>query len=240
MSNPKKILVFTATYNEAENIKKLVTSINNQPCQPDILIVDDNSPDGTRNIIQVMQKNFKNLFLINRNKKLGLDTAHKIAYNYALSNKYNILITMDADLSHDPNEIENFIKHLDNFPFVIGSRYMSGGKNLMKKQRLILSKFGNLLIRFFLKIDCTEYTSSFRGFNLNKLENFNLNLVQTKGYSFFMGTIYEIAKKKFIIKEIPIIFSDRLKGYSKIPRLELFRTLKNLFILSVKRLSHKF
>ncbi len=240
MSNPKKILVFTATYNEAENIKKLVTSINNQPCQPDILIVDDNSPDGTRNIIQVMQKNFKNLFLINRNKKLGLDTAHKIAYNYALSNKYNILITMDADLSHDPNEIENFIKHLDNFPFVIGSRYMSGGKNLMKKQRLILSKFGNLLIRFFLKIDCTEYTSSFRGFNLNKLENFNLNLVQTKGYSFFMGTIYEIAKKKFMIKEIPIIFSDRLKGYSKIPRLELFRTLKNLFILSVKRLSHKF
>tara|TARA_B100000780_G_C21118479_1_gene452814 strand:+ start:2392 stop:3114 length:723 start_codon:yes stop_codon:yes gene_type:complete len=240
VSNPKKILVFTATYNEAENIKKLVTSINNQPCQPDILIVDDNSPDGTRNIIQVMQKNFKNLFLINRNKKLGLDTAHKIAYNYALSNKYNILITMDADLSHDPNEIENFIKHLDNFPFVIGSRYMSGGKNLMKKQRLILSKFGNLLIRFFLKIDCTEYTSSFRGFNLNKLENFNLNLVQTKGYSFFMGTIYEIAKKKFIIKEIPIIFSDRLKGYSKIPRLELFRTLKNLFILSVKRLSHKF
>lgn len=239
MSNPKKILVFTATYNEAENIKKLITSINSQACQPDILIVDDNSPDGTKNIIQLMQKNLKNLFLINRSRKLGLDTAHKIAYNYALSKEYNILITMDADLSHDPNEIKNFIKYLNNFPFVIGSRYMKGGKNLMKKKRLILSKFGNLLIRFFLKIDCTEYTSSFRGFNLNKLENFNLNLVQTKGYSFFMGTIYEIAKKKFIIKEIPIIFSDRLRGYSKIPRLELFRTLKNLFILSVKRLNHK-
>ena len=239
MNNFKKILVFAATYNEVENINKLISSINSQACQPDILIVDDNSPDGTMNIVQSMQKNLKNLFLINRSRKLGLDTAHKIAYNYALSNEYDILITMDADLSHDPNEIKNFIKHLNNFPFVIGSRYMKGGKCLMKKQRLVLSKFGNLLIRFFLKINCTEYTSSYRGFNLNKLKNFNLNLVQTKGYSFFMGTIYEIAKKKFIIKEIPIIFSDRIKGYSKIPKLEIFRTLKNLFSLSIKSLNHK-
>ena len=234
MSNFKKILVFAATYNEVENINKLILLINNQTCQPDILIVDDNSHKKKKNVVQLMQKDLKNLFLINRSRKLGLDTAQKIAYDYALSNQYDILITMDADLSHDPNEIKNFIKHLDNFPFVIGSRYMKGGKCLMKKQRLVLSKFGNLMIRFFLKINCTEYTSSYRGFNLNKLENFNLNLVQTKGYSFFMGTIYEIAKKKFIIKEIPIIFSDRIKGYSKIPKLEIFRTLKNLFILSIK------
>ena len=106
----------------------------------------------------------------------------------------------------------------------------------MKKRRLVLSKFGNLLIRFFLKINCTEYTSSYRGFNLNKLTNFNLNLVKTKGYSFFMGTIYEIHKMKFEIKQIPIIFKDRSKGYSKIPKLEIFRTLKNLFLIKINKL----
>ena len=103
------------------------------------------------------------------------------------------------------------------------------------KKRLFLSKYGNLLIKFFLKIDCSEYTTSYRGFNLNKLTNFNLNLVKTKGYSFFMGTIFEIDRKKFEIKEIPITFKDRSKGYSKIPKLEIFRTLKNLIILFLKK-----
>jgi dolichol-phosphate mannosyltransferase len=142
---------------------------------------------------------------------------------------------MDADFSHDPNEIKNFIKHLNNFPFVIGSRYVPGGKNLMKKKRLLISKYGNLFIEFFLRIGCTEYTTSYRGFNLNKLVNFDLNLVKAKGYSFFMGTIFEIYKKNFEIKQIPIIFKDRSKGYSKIPKLEIFRTLKNLIILFLKK-----
>ena len=108
MNKLKKTLVFTATYNEAENIEKLISSIKKQPFNLDILIVDDNSPDGTKNIIISLQKNFKNLFLIKRESKLGLDSAHKIAYNYAKSNQYDFLITMDADLSHDPDEIKFF------------------------------------------------------------------------------------------------------------------------------------
>jgi len=239
MSNQKKILIFTATYNEAENIDELVKIIKNQESNLDLLIIDDNSPDKTADKIISLQKIYPKIFLIKRSGKLGLDSAHKEGYDFALRNNYDFFISMDADLSHDPNEIKNFIKHLNDFPFVIGSRYMEGGKCLMKKQRLILSKFGNLLIRFILRIKCTEYTSSFRGFNLGKLINFNLNLVQTKGYSFFMGTVYEIAKKNFIIKEIPIIFRDRSKGYSKIPKLEIFRTLKNLFILFIKSLNLK-
>ena len=234
MSYQKKTLVFTATYNEAENIYELISLIKTQPSNPHVLIIDDNSPDGTSDKVVKSQSKFKDIFLIKRNKKLGLDTAHKEAYNFAIKNNYDYFITMDADFSHDPNEIKNFVKNLEHFPFVIGSRYMEGGKCLMKRRRLFMSKYGNQMIRFFLKIDCTEYTSSFRGFNLKALNDFSLDIVKTKGYSFFMGTIFEINKKKFKIKQIPITFKDRSKGYSKIPKLEIFRTLFNLIKLKLR------
>jgi len=231
MTVEKKILVFTATFNELDNIKELVSSIKKQPSDPDILIIDDNSPDGTSEEIKKLQNSFKNLFLIKRNGKLGLDSAHKEAYEFALKNNYDLLITMDADLSHDPNELDNFIKNLYEYPVVLGSRYISGGQCLMTGRRLIFSKYGNLIIKFVFQVDCNEFTTSYRGFNLRKLNNFHLNLVKAKGYSFMMGAIYEIFRQKIKVKEIPIIFNDRKKGYSKIPRIEIFRTLINLFIL---------
>ena len=231
MSIEKKILVFTATFNELDNIKNLVSSIKKQPSNPHILIIDDNSPDGTSEEIKKLQNNFKNLFLIKRNSKLGLDSAHKEAYEFALKNNYDLLITMDADLSHDPNELSNFIRNLEEFPVVLGSRYIDGGQCLMKGRRFIFSKYGNLIIKFIFQLDCNEFTTSYRGFNLKKLNNFHLNLIKTKGYSFFMGTVHEIFKQKFKVKEIPIIFNDRKKGYSKIPRVEMLRTIINLLIL---------
>ena len=231
MSAEKKILVFTATFNELDNIKELVSSIKKQPSDPDVLIIDDNSPDGTSEEIKKLQNNFKNIFLIKRSGKLGLDSAHKEAYEFALKNSYDLLITMDADFSHDPNEIGNFIKNLDEFPIVLGSRYISGGQCLMEGRRLMLSKYGNLIIKFVFQLDCNEFTTSYRGFNLKKLNNFHLNLIKTKGYSFFMGTIHKIFTQKIKVKEIPIIFKDRNKGYSKIPRMEILRTLKNILVL---------
>jgi len=231
MTVEKKILVFTATFNELDNIKELVSSIKKQPSDPDILIIDDNSPDGTSEEIKKLQNSFKNLFLIKRNGKFGLDSAHKEAYEFALKNNYDLLITMDADLSHDPNELGNFIKNLDEYPVVLGSRYISGGQCLMTGRRLIFSKYGNLIIKFIFQVDCSEFTTSYRGFNLKKLNNFHLNLIKTKGYSFFMGTVHEIFKQKFKVKEIPIIFKDRKKGHSKIPRIEMLRTLINIFVL---------
>ena len=231
MSIEKKVLVFTATFNELDNIKELISTIKKQPSDPDILIIDDNSPDGTSKEIKKLQNNFNNLFLIERSGKLGLDSAHKEAYEFALKNNYDLLITMDADLSHDPNELGNFIEKLDEFPVVLGSRYISGGQCLMEGRRLMLSKYGNLIIKFVFQVDCNEFTTSYRGFNLKKLNNFHLNLIKTKGYSFFMGTIHEIFRQKIKVKEIPIIFNDRKKGYSKIPRIEILRTLINLFLL---------
>ena len=235
MSFSKKVLIFTATYNESENIEELIYSIQNQGSLTDILIIDDNSPDKTYEKIIKLQNKFKNIYLNRRKGKLGLDSAHKEAYQFALENNYNYLISMDADFSHDPNEIGNFIDNLEKHPFVIGSRYVSGGKCLMKGKRLFLSKYGNMLMKFFLRVDCNEFTTSYRGFNLDMLNNFHLNMITSKGYSFFMGTIYEIAKRGFPIKEIQITFEDRKKGYSKIPKFEIFRALKNLIIFSLSR-----
>ena len=235
MSLEKKILVFIATFNEVENIIELVHLIKHQPSKPHLLIIDDNSPDGTSEEIKKLQNKFENLFLIKRNDKRGLDSAHKEAYTFALKNNYDFLITMDADFSHDPNEIGTFIKNLDEFPFVIGSRYVQGGQCLMRGKRLLLSKYGNLIMKFIFQIDCNEFTTSYRGFNLKKLNNFHLNLIKTKGYSFFMGTVYEVFRQKFKIKEIPIIFKDRKKGYSKIPRAEIFRTIKNILLLKLTK-----
>jgi len=231
----KKILTFTATYNEAENIKKLIYKIKRYNPNMHILIIDDNSPDGTGKIIQKISKNIKNLRLITRTAKKGLDSAHKLAYKFALKNNYDYLITMDADFSHDPREIRNFLRFLPNFSFVIGSRYIRGGKCLMKGKRLLLSKYGNLFIRKVLGINLSEFTTSFRGFNLKNLKNFNLDQINSKGYSFFMGTVVEIYNRKFSVKEIPIIFKDRSKGVSKIPKFEIFRTLKNLILFSLRK-----
>jgi glycosyltransferase involved in cell wall biosynthesis len=236
MNDNKRILVFTACYNEKENIEKLIKKITEVLPEASILIIDDNSPDLTKEIIKKIQKDISKLNLIVREKKLGLDTAHKTAYDFAIKNNYEYLITMDADFSHDPIELTNFTKNLENYPFVIGSRYIEGGKCLMKGSRLIMSKIGNLVIKIFSGINCNEFTTSYRGFNIAKLNNFHLKDVKEAGYSFFMGTLFEINKKRFVIKEIPIVFFDREKGMSKIPRLEIFRTLKNLMFYVFKKI----
>ena len=234
MSLNKKILVFTATYNEAENIVELINSIMKQNFNLHLLIIDDNSPDGTSEKILFMQKELKNLFLIKRSKKLGLDTAHKEGYNFALNNDYDYFITMDADLSHDPNELINFVNNLSNYQVVIGSRFIKGGKCLMKGKRSILSKYGNLFIKYFFNFNCNEFTTSYRGFNLKKLDNFSLKDVSSRGYSFFMETVYQIHSRGFSIKQIPIHFADRKKGKSKIPKIEIIRTLFNVLKLKFK------
>ena len=167
-------------------------------------------------------------------KKEGLDTAHKIAYEYSIKNNYDFLITLDADMSHNPKMIPEFIEELKTNAFVLGSRYIKGGKNSMKKTRLLLSYLGNKFIKFIFKIDCNEFTTSYRGFNLKKLDNFSLKNVSSRGYSFFMETVYQIHSRGFVIKQIPIHFTDRKAGKSKIPKIELFRTLFNVLKLKFK------
>jgi dolichol-phosphate mannosyltransferase len=229
-----KILIFSATYNEAGNILNFLEEINNLNIKLDVLLIDDNSPDNTKDIIKKYSATKNYIKLIVRDKKDGLDTAHKTAYDYSLSNKYDFLITMDSDMSHDPKRIPDFVTELKNTPFVTGSRYMKNGSSDMTGWRFFLSFFGNKFIKFILKIDCTEFTTSYRGFNLKKLNDFHLRNVDSKGYSFFMETIFLLNSKNFLIKQIPIHFKNRQKGKSKIPKIEMFRTLYNVFRLRFK------
>ena len=229
-----KILVFTATYNEVQNIKKLISLIYKNFPKADILVIDDNSPDLTYKLLKKLKKKYKNLKIKLRDKKYGLDSAHKFAYDFAKKNGYVKLITMDADLSHNPIEIKKIVRLLDKSEFVIGSRYIKGGKCELPFLRYLISFFGNKFIKFFLGIKCNEFTSSYRGFNLIKLKNFSLKKIKSKGYSFFMETVYLINKKNFKITEIPIIFKNRIYGKSKIPKIEILRTFFNLIRLKLK------
>ena len=207
-----KNLIFTATYNESENILEFLNKVFSLNLDLDVLIVDDNSPDLTWQIIEDYKKKQSKIKLIKRSKKEGLDTAHKLGFNYAKRNNYDLLITLDADLSHDPMLIPEFIKDLETNSFVIGSRYMSGGRNEMSLLRYILSFFGNKLIKSVLKINLDEFTTSYRGFNLKTLKDFDMNEVSLKGYSFFLGTINLLKKTNNKMTQIPITFKDRKKG----------------------------
>jgi len=230
-----KILVFTATYNEKDNVEKLINVILKLGNDIKMLVIDDKSPDKTYEILEKISKKNDNLIVVKREKKLGLNTAHIMAYEYALKNNYDKLITLDADFSHDPNEITKIIDFLDKYDFVIGSRYIEGGKNVQPFFRYLISYLGNKLIKLVLKINLNEFTTSYRGFNLKKLNNFSLNQIKGKGYSFFMETVIVLNRLGYKCFEFPIHFKDRVKGKSKIPKIEIFRTFKNLMLLFLKK-----
>ena len=226
-----KTLIFVATLNEYPNIVTFLKRIEKLQLPLDILVIDDNSTDGTIDYLKEYEE--KNLFfkLIIREKKMGLDTAHKFAFDYAIEKNYENLITLDADLSHEPEIIPDFINLLKKNDFVIGSRYMTGGSCDMKGFRLFLSVYGNTFIKKFLKINSTEFTTSYRGFNHRLLKLIQKRKIKSTGYSFFMEIIYHINILGVKIIQIPINFRDRISGNSKIPKIEIFRTLYNVFRL---------
>jgi dolichol-phosphate mannosyltransferase len=225
----KKSLIFTATYNEYPNIKILLDKIYKLNLKLDILVIDDNSNDGTLEFLKNYSK--RNFKLIIRKKKMGLDTAHKFAFRYARNHKYNYLITMDADLSHEPKVIRKIIDLLRIHSFVIGSRYIKGGKCDLKGFRFFISYLGNIFIKKILNISSNEFTTSYRGFNIHRLKKLHLNKIKSRGYSFFMETIFLINKLNIKIYEIPIHFQSRFSGSSKIAKIEIFRTLFNVLRL---------
>ena len=230
----KENLVFTATYNEVENIENLVEKIFKYSPKVYLLVVDDNSPDKTYEVLKKLKKKFKRLYIKKRPNKLGLDTAHKYGFKFAKFYGFKKLITMDADLSHNPKLLNRFIVNLNQNEFVIGSRYIKGGSCEINFFRFLLSFFGNKFIRFMLQIPSNEFTTSYRGFNLDRLKGFSLNDINSKGYSFFMETIYLINKKNYKIKEIPIKFKNRVYGVSKIPKIEIIRTFLNVIRLRLR------
>ncbi len=205
------------TYNERENLVKLLPAIRQNCPGCHILIVDDSSPDGTGTEVKRMSKRAGWLKLIQRKAKLGLGTAYVEGFKYAIKNKYDLVFEMDADLSHDPGFLPDFLSEIRYNDLVIGSRYLKGVSVVnWPISRLILSKFASFYARTITGMPLTDCTSGFKCYRRKVLEAIDLDSVHSDGYAFQIEMHYKAWKKGFKIKEIPIIFVDRHSGTSKL------------------------
>ena len=232
----KKILICCPTYNESDNIEilcKKVFKINNNF---HLLIIDDNSPDGTYKIVEKLKSKYKNLYLLKRKKKLGLGSAIREGMRYAEKSNYNALLTLDADLSHNPEEIPLLVKKSKLNDFVIGSRYVIGGKSDYEGYRDLVSRLANKLCRFFLNMPFNEFTTSFRLYNYKCLKILNKSSLKSNGYSAQIEFLFYIYKAGLKCCEVPISFRHRYKGNSKIPRLQVLYSSFKLIELFIKNI----
>ena len=219
-------LIISPTYNEKKNISSLIEIILSIDENYHILIIDDNSPDGTANIVKELQLKYKNLFLEERPGKAGLGTAYKYGFNWALRRNYENIIQMDADLSHDPKEIKEMVRLLNNYDLVIGSRYIDGVSVVhWPIKRLILSYGANVYARIITGLPIKDSTGGFKAWKRKVLDSIDLNGVKSQGYSFQIEMNWRAWQKKFSIVEHPIIFSDRTIGESKMSKKIMFEAV---------------
>ena len=215
----KKSLVIIPTYNELENIPNLIPKILQKDEGIEVLIVDDNSPDGTAAFVEEESKLNSRVHLIKRNAKLGLGTAYIEGFKFALKNGYNFIFEMDADFSHNPKELINFLREIESADLVLGSRYKSG-VNVVNwpMKRLLLSYFANVYTRIITGLPVKDATGGFKCFRREVLEAIDFNNVKSNGYAFQIEMTFKAWKKGFRIKEISITFIDRVKGTSKMSK----------------------
>ena len=221
-----KILVISPTYNERKNIKRLVDMVLGENSEFHLLIVDDNSPDGTGRKVKKLQKKYTTLFLETRSKKSGLGTAYIFGFKWALENKYDFVIQMDADLSHNPKDLPLMVKKLKDYDLVIGSRYIKGISVVnWPLRRLMLSYGANAYSRVVTGMPIMDGTGGFKAWKSNVLESIDLDSVKSQGYSFQIEMNFRAWVKGYKIKEIPIIFSDRTIGQSKMSRTIVYEAI---------------
>ncbi len=215
----KKTLIIIPTYNELSNIQKLINQLRSTYPSIDLLIVDDNSPDGTGKTVTELSESDPQIKLIEREGKLGLGTAYVRGFKYVIENKYDLAIQMDADFSHDPKEIKQFLKHIKENDVVIGSRYIKG-VNVVNwpMSRLLLSYFANIYTKVITGMPICDATGGYKCWRREVLESINLDKITSNGYSFQIEMNFKAWKKGFKLKEIPITFVDRTDGSSKMSK----------------------
>jgi dolichol-phosphate mannosyltransferase len=214
-----KTLVIIPTYNELDNLPKLIPEVLSKDDSINVLIVDDNSPDGTAAFVENEMKNNERIHLIKRSSKQGLGTAYIAGFKYALQKNFELIFEMDADFSHDPKEIPKFLDEINESDLVIGSRYINGVNVInWPMRRLLLSSFANLYTRVITGMPVHDATGGFKCFRRKVLEAIDLDRVTSNGYAFQIEMNFKAWKKGFAVKEIPIIFVDRMKGESKMSK----------------------
>jgi dolichol-phosphate mannosyltransferase len=219
LENKSKTIIVIPTYDEKENIEKIISAVFAVDDSVNILVVDDGSPDGTGQIVKNLMASDDRIHLLEREGKQGLGTAYCAGFAYALERDFDFIMEMDADFSHDPKEIPNFLSAIKDNDLVIGSRYISG-VNVVNwpLKRLLLSYFANVYTQKVTGMKIKDATGGFKCFRADMLRRIDLGGVKTNGYGFQIEMNFRTWKLGGSIKEIPIIFVDRLEGQSKMSK----------------------
>ncbi len=219
MSEISRVLVIVPTYNEAENLEELSAQILEQDPRIDILVVDDNSPDGTGEIADRLAGTNGRIQVLHREGKLGLGTAYVKGFKWAIAREYDAICEMDADFSHDPAVLKEFLELIPDYDLVIGSRYVKG-VNVVNwpLRRLLLSYGASKYTRVITGMPVKDPTSGFKCFKRGTLERLDLDAIHSGGYSFQIEVNFKVWRKQLAIREVPIIFVDRSLGRSKMSR----------------------
>ncbi|MFV7234077.1 polyprenol monophosphomannose synthase [Flavobacterium sp. ZB4R12] len=233
-------IVIIPTYNEIENIESIIRTVLSQHKPFHVLIIDDNSPDGTADKVVMLQSEFENrLFLEKRAKKSGLGTAYVHGFKWALERKYDFIFEMDADFSHNPNDLEKLYDacHLGDADLAIGSRYVTG-VNVVNwpLSRVLMSYFASVYVKLITGMKIHDATAGFVCYKRQVLESINLNKIKFVGYAFQIEMKYRTYCKKFQIVEVPIIFTDRTKGQSKMSNSIIVEAVFGVISLRLKKL----
>jgi dolichol-phosphate mannosyltransferase len=212
-----RALVIVPTYNERENIARLVETVLSQDARLEILVVDDGSPDGTGDIVEDIRRTNARVHILRRAKKLGLGTAYVAGFRWALERGYDYVFEMDADFSHDPAHLPQFLRAVEEADLVLGSRYRDGKVTVVNWPiaRLILSYFANVYARGVTGLPLWDATGGFKCFRREVLAAIDLTDVRSNGYAFQIEMSFRAWKRGFRIVEIPIVFVDRTEGQSK-------------------------
>ena len=230
-----KALVVIPTYNELVNIQGITREILSICAEAEVLIVDDNSPDGTGQAADGMAAANPRVQVLHRAGKMGLGSAYIEGFKYALGNGYDYVFEMDADYSHDPKELPNFLDAAKTADVVIGSRYVGGVRILnWPIKRLMLSYSASLYTRMITGIKLIDCTSGFKCFSRKVLESLNLDGIHSDGYSFQIEVNFLCREKGFRLKEIPIVFTERKEGHSKMNKGIIFEALMVVWLLKIK------
>lgn len=214
---PERALVIVPTYNESENIRRLITSVLAQDARIDVLVVDDGSPDGTGKIVDEIAAENPRVHGLHRASKLGLGTAYLAGFHWALARDYEFIFEMDADFSHDPAHLPQFLGAVENADVVLGSRYQNGKVTVVNWPigRLMLSYAANIYARKVTGLRLADLTGGFKCFRRKVLEAIDLKAVKSNGYAFQIEMSFRAWRGGFRIVEIPIVFVDRTEGQSK-------------------------
>ncbi len=214
-----KALIVIPTYNEAENIQRLTQTLMDLGLELEILIVDDNSPDGTGSIADRLSAQDDRIHVLHRAGKLGLGSAYIQGFKYALERGYDLIFEMDADFSHDPSYIPRFLERIQECDVVLGSRYVQGVNVInWPMSRLLLSYCANLYTRIITGLPVRDATGGFKCFRSRALKAIDLDQVRSDGYSFQIEMTFKCWKNGFAICEVPIIFYERQRGHSKMSK----------------------